>query len=51
MVAHVEDVPEAEMWKRLRDPVYAEAMRVAQETFDAESSGRGRSSPPVQPGG
>ncbi|WP_046732254.1 VOC family protein [Streptomyces humi] len=51
VVAHVEDVPEEEMWSRLREPRYAEAMRVAQETFDAELGGRGRSSPPVQPGG
>ncbi|MGX1115723.1 hypothetical protein RKD37_001086 [Streptomyces ambofaciens] len=38
------------MWKRLQDPVYAEAMRVAQETLDAELSGRrhGRSSAPVR---
>ncbi|MEU6194333.1 VOC family protein [Streptomyces sp. NPDC047061] len=50
VVAHIEDVSEEEMWKRLRDPAYAEAMRVAQETFDAELSGRGqgRSSAPVQ---
>ena len=49
VVAHVEDVPEEEMWKRLADPVYAEAMRVAQETFDAELTGRtGRSSAPVR---
>ena len=51
VVAHVEDVPEDEMWRRLQDPVYADAMRVAQETLDAELSGRasGRSSAPVQP--
>ncbi|MFG2370979.1 VOC family protein [Streptomyces sp. NPDC048504] len=50
VVAHVEDVPEDEMWKRLRQPEYAEVMRVAQETFDAELSGRdrGRSSAPVR---
>ncbi|WP_406125302.1 VOC family protein [Streptomyces sp. NBC_00989] len=53
VVAHVEDVPEDEMWKRLRQPEYAEVMRVAQETFDAELSGRGhgRSSAPVRPAG
>ncbi|SNX56059.1 uncharacterized glyoxalase superfamily protein PhnB [Streptomyces sp. TLI_55] len=52
VVSHVEDVPEAEMWQRLREPVYAEAMRVAQETLDAELSGRrsGRSSAPVRSG-
>ncbi|MFF4258280.1 VOC family protein [Streptomyces sp. NPDC001663] len=50
VVSHVEDVPEDVMWKRLQDPVYAESMRVAQETLDAELSGRrhGRSSAPVQ---
>lgn len=48
VVAHVEDVSEEEMWKRLRDPAYAEVMRVAQETFDAELGGRGRSSAPVR---
>lgn len=49
VVSQVEDVPEDEMWKRLREPKYAEAMRVAQETLDAELSGRshGRSSAPV----
>lgn len=50
VVGCVEDVSEEEMWKRLQDPVYAEAMRVAQETLDAELSGRrhGRSSAPVR---
>ncbi|MEV7477580.1 VOC family protein [Streptomyces halstedii] len=50
VVSGVEDVSEEEMWKRLREPVYAEAMRVAQETLDAELSGRrrGRSSAPVR---
>lgn len=49
VVSHVEDVPEDVMWQRLQDPVYAEAMRVAQETLDVELSGRreGRSSAPV----
>jgi PhnB protein len=53
VVSHVEDVPEQEMWKRLQEPVYAEAMRVAQETLDAELSGRrrGSSSAPVNPTG
>ncbi|MFF7932788.1 VOC family protein [Streptomyces sp. NPDC007940] len=52
VVAHVEDVPEEEMWKRLGMPVHAEAMRVAQETFDAEMTGRsGRSSAPVRTDG
>ncbi|MEV8343134.1 VOC family protein [Streptomyces niveus] len=50
VVARVEDVSEDEMWKRLQDPVYAGAMRVAQETLDAELSGRrrGHSSAPVR---
>ncbi|MFK0158333.1 VOC family protein [Streptomyces sp. NPDC090493] len=49
VVAHIEEVSEEEMRKRLREPAYADAMRVAQETFDAELSGRsqGRSSAPV----
>ncbi|MFB4316539.1 VOC family protein [Actinomadura sp. 21ATH] len=51
--SHIEDVPEDEMWERLRRPEYAEGMRVAQETLDAELSGRtrGRSSTPVDPAG
>ncbi|MEU8797523.1 VOC family protein [Spirillospora sp. NPDC048819] len=50
VVSNVEDVPEDVMWQRLQDPVYAEQMRVAQETLDAELSGRarGRSSAPVR---
>ncbi|MCZ4602316.1 VOC family protein [Streptomyces sp. Lzd4kr] len=50
VVSCIEDVSETEMWKRLQDPVYAEAMRVAQETLDAELSGQpnGRSSAPVR---
>ncbi|NEA61674.1 VOC family protein [Streptomyces sp. SID12488] len=50
VVSHVEDVAEEDMWKRLHDPVYADAMRVAQETLDAELAGRehGRSSTPVR---
>jgi len=53
VASRVEDVSEDEMWKRLRDPGYAEIMRVAQETLDAELSGRrhGRSSAPVGPTG
>ncbi|MFJ4950465.1 VOC family protein [Streptomyces sp. NPDC088760] len=49
VVSRVEEVTEDEMWKRLQEPVYAEVMRVAQETLDAELSGRdhGRSSAPV----
>ncbi|WP_236243670.1 VOC family protein [Streptomyces sp. CC228A] len=50
VVTSVEDVTEEEVWKRLQEPVHAEAMRVAQETLDAELSGRslGRSSAPVR---
>jgi PhnB protein len=50
VTSHVEDVPEDEMWARLQDPAYAERMRVAQETLDAELSGRtqGRSSKPIR---
>jgi PhnB protein len=50
VISRVEDVSEEEMWKRLRDPEYAEVMRVAQETLDAELSGRdhGHSSAPVR---
>lgn len=49
-MAHVEDVPEDVMWARLQEPVYAEQMRIAQETFDAEMTGRaeGRSSAPIR---
>lgn len=51
VVSHVEDVGEDEIWKRLQEPVYVEAMRVAQETLDAELSGRGHglSSTPLRP--
>ncbi|MGY3201163.1 VOC family protein [Streptomyces sp. TE5632] len=50
VTSHVEDLSEDEMWERLQDPVYAEGMRVAQETLDAELSGRrqGRASAPVR---
>lgn len=50
VVCNVEDVPEDVIWQRLQDPVYAEQMRVAQMTLDAELSGRGdgRSSAPVR---
>jgi uncharacterized glyoxalase superfamily protein PhnB len=50
VISRIDDVPEGEMWKRLQEPVYAEAMRVAQETLDSELSGRrgGFSSAPVR---
>jgi uncharacterized glyoxalase superfamily protein PhnB len=55
VIAQTEAVGEEEMWRRLQDPVYAEQMRVAQETLDAELSGRGSrgawSSAPVAPNG
>ena len=53
VIAQTETVGEEEMWRRLQDPVYAEQMRIAQETLDAELSdggvGAGRSSAPVSP--
>lgn len=54
VVSRVEDVSEDDMWRRLQDPVYAKAMRVAQETLDAELGGRshgGSSAPVRQPPG
>lgn len=42
VVSCVEDISEDEMWRRLQDPAYAEVMRVAQETLDAELRGRCR---------
>ena len=38
VVSRVEQVPDDEVWARLSRPEYAEAMRVAQETLDAELS-------------
>jgi hypothetical protein len=39
------------MWRRLSEPHYAEAMRVAQRTLDVELGGaaQGRESAPVRP--
>ncbi|MFJ6533945.1 VOC family protein [Microbacterium sp. NPDC091662] len=50
VVSHVEEVDEEVMWQRLQQPEYADQMRVAQETLDAELSGRahGRSSAPTR---
>ncbi|WP_223626976.1 VOC family protein [Microbacterium sp. EST19A] len=50
VVSNVEDVPEDVIWQRLQQPAYAEQMRTAQETLDAELSGReqGRSSAPLR---
>ena len=52
VTAHVEDVPADESWRRMSEPMFAESMREAQETLDAELSGRthGRSSTPLAPG-
>jgi PhnB protein len=51
VMAHVEDVPEDRTWTRMAEPEYAESMRIAQETLDAELSGRdtGTASAPVAP--
>lgn len=50
VVTVMEEVSEDEMWRRLALPAQAEVMRVAQETLDAELTGRaGRSSTPVRP--
>lgn len=53
VTSHIEDVPEDVMWQRLQDPVHAEQMSDAQETLDAELSGRsrGRSSAPLRENG
>lgn len=50
VASQVEDVAEEVMWQRLQEPVYAEQMRDAQATLDAELAGRalGRSSAPVR---
>jgi PhnB protein len=49
VVAHVEDVPVDEIGERLSRPEFTEAMTVAQQTLDAELSGRevGIASAPV----
>ena len=50
VMSHVEDVPEDEMWRRMAEPGFAELMRIAQQTLDAELSGtEGRSSRPIEP--
>ena len=50
VVSNVEEVSEDLIWQRLQQPAYAEQMRVAQETLDAELSGREqrRSSAPLR---
>ncbi|WP_328988481.1 VOC family protein [Kribbella sp. NBC_01245] len=49
VVSHVEDVPVDEIGARMGQPVYVDAMRDAQETLDAELSGRptGQASTPI----
>jgi PhnB protein len=51
VVSRREQVAPEEAWQRLSQPVYADAMRDAQETLDAELSGRatGRGSAPIAP--
>ena len=51
VMAHIEDVSPDESWRRLAEPAFAESMREAQETLDAELSGRenGRASRPLAP--
>jgi PhnB protein len=51
VTSQVETVSEEESWARLGQPEHAESMRNAQETLDAELSGRtaGRASAPVLP--
>ncbi|MFJ8017285.1 VOC family protein [Streptomyces sp. NPDC096339] len=46
-----EDIAPDQAWQRLSQPKYAQAMRIAQETLDAELSGRetGWSSAPQHP--
>lgn len=39
VTAQIEDVPEDVMWRRLEEPGYADGMRIAQETLDAELRG------------
>ncbi|MEU5216572.1 VOC family protein [Streptomyces sp. NPDC020807] len=51
VTSHVEDVAPDLAWRRMAEPKYADAMRVAQETLDAELSGResGTASAPRRP--
>jgi PhnB protein len=51
VVSRHEQVAPEEAWQRLGQPIYADAMRDAQQTLDAELSGRatGRASAPVAP--
>ncbi|MFB6618207.1 VOC family protein [Streptomyces sp. NPDC056367] len=51
VMSRTEDVAPDEAWRRLSQPEYAQSMRIAQETLDAELSGResGVSSTPQHP--
>ncbi|MEV0504009.1 VOC family protein, partial [Streptomyces spectabilis] len=51
VVSRQEDVAPDEAWQRMSEPKYAESMRVAQQTLDAELSGReqGLASAPLRP--
>ncbi|MEW1636915.1 VOC family protein [Streptomyces sp. NPDC093801] len=51
VMSRTEDVAPEEAWRRLSRPEYARAMRIAQETLDAELGGResGASSAPQRP--
>lgn len=40
IVTHVEDVSQAEMFKRMQEPLYRERMQYAQATFDQELTSR-----------
>ena len=52
VVSQVETPTEEDMWSRFSQPAYAESMRIAQATLDAELTGSttGRASAPVAPG-
>lgn len=49
--SRVEDIAPDRAWQRMSQPEYAESMRIAQETLDAELSGResGVASAPQHP--
>ncbi|GGV11250.1 VOC family protein [Streptomyces spectabilis] len=51
VVSRQEDVAPDEAWQRMSEPKYAESMRAAQQTLDAELSGReqGLASAPLRP--
>lgn len=51
VMSRVEEVAPDEAWRRMSEPKYAASMRTAQETLDAELSGRpsGVASAPRRP--